>query len=72
MTLLARRSRCCSAIVSESVAADEQMAGDSKCPKCGQTGWGKKRCDYCGHLACGKCYPHYECNVCRKGKMRDI
>jgi len=51
---------------------EEQMAGDSKCPSCGQTGWGKKRCDNCGNLACGKCHPQFECSVCRKGKMRDI
>lgn len=48
------------------------MAGDSKCPNCAQTGWGKKKCNHCGHLACGKSHPQPECKVCKKGKMRDI
>jgi transcription elongation factor Elf1 len=70
MAVIARRTR--RSPLGAAVASGEQMAGDSKCPSCGKTGGSKKRCDNCGNLACGKCHPQFECNLCRKGKMRDI
>lgn len=48
------------------------MSGGTQCPRCAERYYTKRRCNHCGSVACGRCHPQGQCQVCKKGQMRPL